>query len=152
MTNARNSNSRRDGRRRGKDVEKWNGKLERKNAKWNEMKLRYTAARVHGMVGYSICQLPISLSLTLSLPLSFCRLAMWPGCKCWNFKPLNVAIVFDERREDREEVERLTGRSGGPLLELACSHIYLHTSLAAVRPPAPLPRPVPLPICQLGCK
>lgn len=136
MTNARNSNSRREGDGEGGGRMWRSGMGSWREKMLNEMKWNYGILLREYMVWWATVYASFpSLSHSVSPSLSLCRLAMWPGCKCWNFKPLNVAIVFDERRAGREEVQRLTGRSGGPLLELACSHIYLHTSLAAVRPP-----------------
>lgn len=117
MTNARNSNSRREGEEEGGGRMWRSGMGSWREKMLNEMKWNYGILLREYMVWWATVYASFpSLSLTQSLPLSLslCRLAMWPGCKCWNFKPLNVAIVFDEWREDREGVQRLTGwREGG---------------------------------------
>lgn len=86
MTNARNSS-----RWRGIGSEGWWSRETTKTTvkMLNEMKWNYGT---HGT--FSALTIPLSLSPFLSL-LRYLTLFMWQGCKCWNFKPLNVAIVFD---------------------------------------------------------
>lgn len=161
MTNARNSNSRREGEGGGGGM--WRSGMGSWREKMlNEMKWNYGILLREYMVWWATVYASFpSLSLTQSLPLSLspslslCRLAMWPGCKCWNFKPLNVAIVFDERREDREEV-RYSGwlgeGKGASVGTCLLPYLPTHFTSSSTPPPVPLPHPVPLPICQLGCK
>lgn len=149
MTNARNSNSRREGEGGGRMWRSGMGSWREKML--NEMKWNYGILLREYMVWWATVYASFpSLSHSVSPSLSLCgQDANAEILNPWMW-PLSLMREGQAGRRYSGWLGEGKGASVGTcLLPYLPTHF---TSSSTPPPPVPLPRPVPLPICQLGCK